>query len=115
VGRNLKPQRLLIEQLKFDNIQAFRDERGALQLPLIPDGDDAVLPPSRLQRITGKIYIMARHSKRDKEYVAISEDTLYLLRKQTEQRCPVANMMLASGCAIDVEWLDGSRAPLEDK
>ena len=98
VGRHL-PQRVVIDTLEFENIQGFRDERGALQLPIekIPD------VPSRLTRITGTIHVYARNTQ------PISSDQLHLLRAQTEIRCPVANMLVASGCTVDVEWLIGSR------
>ena len=124
VGRHMEPHRLLVDELHFHNIQGFRDERGALQLPLKQkdvaarglksssdsDDDDSTPStiPSRLQRVTGTIYVFAKASRRDKEYVPLSTEQLDLLKHQTEARCPVANMMIASGCAVDVEWLDGS-------
>ena len=129
VGRHMQPERLVIEKLLFDTIQGYRDERGALQLPLLPkaqqqtaasaatttteDDDDSAssslsIIPSRLQRVTGTIYVFAKTSRRDKEYISLSNDQLEILKHQTETRCPVANMMIASGCAIDVEWIDGA-------
>ncbi|CAJ1958902.1 unnamed protein product [Cylindrotheca closterium] len=99
VGRHL-PERLSISKMEFDNIEAFRDERGALQLPI----DTTPEIPSRIQRITGTIRVYERRGN------PISTEQMELLKEQTEIRCPVANMMLASGCAIDVEWVDGSFA-----
>ena len=102
VGRHMQQQegggrkgRVLIEKLEFDNIQAFRDERGALHLPI----NETPEIPSRLQRISGTIRVYLRGGG------VLEEDQLHLLQEQTEIRCPVANMMLASGCSIDVKWV----------
>ena len=98
VGRQLPDNRVVVE-LDFENIRAFRDERGALQLPIneIPE------VPSRLNRITGTIKVSS--SKGD----PISTEQMQLLQQQTEIRCPVANMMIASGCSIDVKWINASK------
>uniref|UniRef100_A0A7S4AJZ8 OsmC-like protein n=1 Tax=Pseudo-nitzschia australis TaxID=44445 RepID=A0A7S4AJZ8_9STRA len=96
--------------LEFENIQAFRDERGALELPISKTPE----VPSRLQRITGRIRVAVHLVDRgigngEKTTVAIKlrldPEELQLLKKQTEYRCPIANMILASGCEIDVEWM----------
>jgi len=96
VGRQMNP-RLLIEKIEYD-VTAHRDERGALMLPIeeVPD------VPARLQVISGNIHVFARGGKE------ITEEQLKILAEQTEQRCPVANMIIASGCEIRVEWIDGS-------
>ncbi|KAG7370874.1 OsmC-like protein [Nitzschia inconspicua] len=98
VGRQMKPTRVLIDRLEFHNIQGFRDERGALQLPI----DSTPDVPSRLQRITGTIRIFLKKGKAASSTLSPTE--LQLLKEQTEARCPVANMIAASGCAIDVSW-----------
>lgn len=98
VGRQMNP-RLLIDKLVFENVQAERDERGALQLPI----DENPIVPSRLQRITGTIQVYNR-----KKNERISNEQIELLMEQTELRCPVANMIIASGCSMDVKWIDGS-------
>ncbi|KAG7344249.1 OsmC-like protein [Nitzschia inconspicua] len=98
VGRQMKPTRVLIDRLEFDNIQGFRDERGALQLPI----DSTPNVPSRLQRITGTIRIFLKKGKAASSTLSPTE--LQLLKEQTEARCPVANMIAASGCDIDVSW-----------
>jgi uncharacterized OsmC-like protein len=102
VGRNMKPRRLNISEIKFD-IQAYRDERGALGGSL-PIEKDSALPavPSRIQLIIGKIEVILKNNQR------ISEEEMILLEKQTEARCPVANMMRNSGCAFDIKWIDGN-------
>lgn len=97
VGRHL-PERATIDKLEFVNIEAFRDERGALTLPI----EETPEVPSRLHRITGSIHVFLKRNK------SLSPEQLELLKEQTEIRCPVANMMMASGCDIDVEWFDGT-------
>jgi putative redox protein len=97
VGRQMKPNRVVIDKMEF-NLTATRDERGALQLPI--DKDPSV--PSRLQQVSGTILVFAAKG------VSISNEQMTILKEQTELRCPVANMMLASGCAMEVEWIDGS-------
>jgi uncharacterized OsmC-like protein len=96
VGRHM-PERVLLQKLEFENITAFRDERGALQLPI----HEAPDVPSRLQQITGTIRVFSRNEE------SLSSEQMKLLKEQTEIRCPVANMMLSSGCSIDVEWVNG--------
>jgi uncharacterized OsmC-like protein len=98
VGRQMKPNRVLIDRLEFDNIQGFRDERGALQLPIKTTPD----VPSRLQRITGTIRVFLK--ERNDGSAILSPTELELLKEQTEARCPVANMITASGCCIDINW-----------
>jgi putative redox protein len=96
VGRQIKPERLLIERMEF-HLTAQRDERGALQLPI--EEDPPV--PSRLQRVSGTVHVFAAKGKK------ISDRQIMILREQTEKRCPVANMMIASGCEMQVEGIDG--------
>lgn len=96
VGRHL-PERVSIQRMEFENIEAIRDELGAIQLPI----DETPEIPSRIERITGKIKVFARKG------ATISSGQMELLKEQTEVRCPVANMIIASGCKIDVEWMDG--------
>jgi putative redox protein len=97
VARNLRPRRLDIDRIEFD-LRAARDERGSLTLPI--DSPPGV--PSRLRAVTGTVRVHAARS------IPISDRDLALLREQTELRCPVANMMIASGCEMDVRWVDGS-------
>jgi putative redox protein len=98
VSRNMKPERLILERLEFFNIEAARDVRGALSLPIA----ESPAYSSRLQHISGSIVVYAQEGKE------IGVDELALLREQTELRCPVANMMIASGCQLLVEWVDGN-------
>ena len=97
VGRQMKPDRIILDKMEFD-IQAVRDEQGALSLPI--DQDPKV--PSRLHQISGTVSVYATKQQ------SISNFSLQVLKELTEQRCPVANMIIASGCEIDVHWLDGN-------
>ena len=96
VGRSMKP-RLLIDKIEFD-IQANRDARGALQQPIEETPDI----PARLQYVSGTARVFFKGNDN------VSLEQLQLLSEQTEARCPVANMMLASGCTIDIQWENGS-------
>lgn len=96
VGRHMIP-RLMLEQINF-NVSAVRDERGAIALPIVLDPP----VPSRLQRIEGTVRVWAADKKR------LSTEQMKLLQEQTERRCPVANMLLASGCEMDITWVDGN-------
>lgn len=98
VGRQMDP-RLLIDKMEFD-VQAFRDERGALTLPI----NETPTVASRIHTIRGTIRVFGK----GKEGNLIADDRLQLLAEQTEVRCPVANMMIASGCQMDVEWINGN-------
>jgi len=103
VARHMTP-RLKIEKMKF-RIEAERDERGALALPL-PDPATAAATqapvPSRLQRVWGTVTV--HHDCAE----PIGPDQMRLLKDQTELRCPVANMMHLSGIEMDVDWIDAS-------
>lgn len=100
VGRHMQPSRLLLDRLVFQ-VKAVRDERGALHLPLL-SADDFIPVPSRLLRIDGSIVVYRRGGQ------SISDSEMKILHEQTELRCPLANMMIASGCQIKVNWIDGS-------
>ena len=135
VGRNMRPTRVMIERMEFD-IQGERDDWGALgvvpiHVPSSSDSghghghaeessssssssssshqnDDEDLPstPARLQLIKGVIKVFAKDRKG--QAVEIGQNAMKALEKQTEHRCPVANMMIASGCMMDIEWVDGN-------
>ncbi len=96
VGRMMKP-RLLVDKIEF-HLKGCRDERGALELPI------EVIPatPARLTHVSGTVTV---HFKKG---AVVSEAQLLVLKEQTEARCPVANMMNASGCKMDITWVDGT-------
>lgn len=95
-GRMMKP-RLIIDKIDF-NIHAYRDERGALSLPIT----ETPTIPARLQKVAGTVIVTF------KDGTEVSEEQLDILGKQTEARCPVANMMHASGCIMEIEWKNGA-------
>lgn len=114
VSRMMNP-RLFIDRIEFSDFMAYRDERGALARPI------DVFPSfsSRLQRVSGKVtvYFIASSSSSnsdssagsfDDDAVVITPEQLRTLAEQTEARCPIANMMHASGCVMDIEWVIGS-------
>ena len=94
------PTRPRLERLEFVNITATRDERGALVLPI--DKDPPV--PSRIHTLTGRIVVWPSMG-----------DDLQVLREQTELRCPVANMLIASGCQMNVQWVNGGEEEEEEE
>jgi hypothetical protein len=77
--------------MDFD-LEGYRDERGALQLRVSIDSSE----------IRGCIW-----SFYFKKGSIPTPRHLLVLKEQTEARCPVANMMHASGCKIDIEWKNG--------
>mmetsp|Transcript_32635 Transcript_32635/g.62395 ORF Transcript_32635/g.62395 Transcript_32635/m.62395 type:complete len:147 (+) Transcript_32635:1-441(+) len=116
VGRNMNP-RLIIDRIEFDTVEAYRDERGALasasasSLEQPSDRMDGGFPtvPARLLRVGGtvRVHFKGKRGSMQKE-VSVSEEQLRILGEQTEARCPVANMMHASGCEMDLRWMNGS-------
>ena len=80
-----------IEKIDFE-IDAVRDERGALTLPLGLDHD--TLPPARLSFISGKATV----------HTDASQDKVDQLEAEVIKRCPVANMVTMSGCILDIVW-----------
>jgi len=104
VGRNMKP-RILIDRIEFD-IVGHRDERGALDD--LPITSQSPLPQihARLSSLTGSIRVFSKN--RSGQEIAIGEELIELLEKHVEHRCPVANMMILSGCQINVMWEDGN-------
>ena len=108
VARNSSTRRLYLEKIRYLDIQAWRDERGATSLPF---EDSLSLPPARIQQVTGtcKIYCNIKDNRTRKlKNISLLPSELKLIQEQTELRCPVANMMIASGCKLDIDWIDGN-------
>jgi uncharacterized OsmC-like protein len=103
VGRNMKP-RILIDKIEFD-LNAKRDDRGVMEQ--LPISERSKLPtvPARLTEINGSITVFAKD--RTGETVKIDDEQIKILEMHTEHRCPVANMIVSSGCTINVIWKDG--------
>lgn len=97
-----------LQRMEFHNITATRDLRGSLSLPIVGQihDDDAakITIPSRIQQLSGTIRVFFRISTEENNARA---ESLQILQEQTELRCPVANMIAASGCPMDVVWEDG--------
>lgn len=92
VARHMRP-RFPVSRVEFD-YRAVRDSRGSMHLPL-----DAEKPvTAQLQRISGTATV---HLKPGASETA---ERVEELRRHVEQRCPVATMVHASGCAVDVQW-----------
>jgi putative redox protein len=94
VGRHMiQPERILVDRLDFD-ITAYRDERGALQLPIEQNPDVSAM----LQAVSGTIKVYTKQKR------PLSFEQLELLQEQTERRCPVASLLVAAGCRMDIRW-----------
>ncbi|KNC81630.1 hypothetical protein SARC_06053 [Sphaeroforma arctica JP610] len=93
VSRMMTP-RVAIDRIEF-NVRATRDSRGALQLPIdaVPD------VPSRLHTVEGTATVVMAQGK------AMTARQLQIFGTQVEARCPVANMLQASGCRLRFEWV----------
>jgi putative redox protein len=91
VGRNMRPERVLVDRLVFD-IKAYRDEQGALQLPI----ERTPSVSAKVQAVTGTIKVYTKKP--------LLPEQLEMLREQTELRCPVASLLVAGGCRLDIRW-----------
>ena len=88
VARHMKP-RMKISQIEFD-VSASRDESGSLSLPL--GGPERV--PSRLECVNGTAWVTTEATQQQVD----------LLSREVEKRCPVANMVMLSGCKLQINW-----------
>ncbi|EGR32422.1 hypothetical protein IMG5_083570 [Ichthyophthirius multifiliis] len=84
-----KQLQVKIDKIDF-NIEAERDENGAKYLPI--EEDAPVF--SRLQQIQGEAIV----------HGDIDEETIIKIGKIVEKRCPIANMIIQSGCILNVQW-----------
>ncbi|KAL4495598.1 hypothetical protein ABPG72_014067 [Tetrahymena utriculariae] len=78
-----------IFSIDFD-IQAERDEWGARHIPV----DESAPVVARLQRIWGTALVDTDGT----------EEQVQTLKNIVKIRCPVANMVVLSGCKLEVEW-----------
>ena len=88
IARNMKP-RVIIDRIDFD-IRACRDQRGAISLPVGRDMKE--LPPSRLERIWGTALL----------HTTASNEEIAFIAEEVKRRCPIANMVILSGCDLDI-------------
>jgi len=107
VGRRMVP-RLAVAGLDFE-LEATRDQRGALVEPIekVPN------IPSRLMKVKGTVTIRLMPDRRSGAIRSPTSEEMAMLAQQTELRCPVANMMLASGCKFDIDWVDRSSVAID--
>mmetsp|Transcript_17938 Transcript_17938/g.55179 ORF Transcript_17938/g.55179 Transcript_17938/m.55179 type:complete len:96 (+) Transcript_17938:67-354(+) len=85
-------KRVRYERVDFA-LSAVRDVRGSAHLPV-----DAAAPcPARLTRVAGTASVVTEDPKLDAAALAAIGHIVH-------ERCPVANMFEASGCALDIEW-----------
>lgn len=102
VGRNMTP-RLNIMNIQI-KLHGSRDDRGALdELPITAHSP---LPrfEAKLTNVSGIVKVDAVDQHGNK--IHLSESTLSLLAHHTENRCPVASMINASGCRMDLHWMN---------
>lgn len=101
VARKLWPRHLKLERIDFD-LTAWRDERGALEMPITCTPQH----PSRVQQVSGTAVVHAP---------GCSYEDIRQLAEQVEQRCPVANLFVAAGTRMDIKWvLAGDGRPADD-
>ncbi|CAK9069648.1 unnamed protein product [Durusdinium trenchii] len=72
-------------------LHAERDEWGSLAGPI----DQHPLQPSRLQRIWGTAHV----------YSDANASQIRAISEAVKKRCPVASMVIESGCELDVRWV----------
>ena len=82
--------RLKIGGIRFE-LEAHRDERGALHLPI--DAEPPV--PARLLEVRGRAYVDT----------AEPQSKIDELAARVHVRCPVASMIVASGAVLDVDFV----------
>jgi putative redox protein len=99
VARHLFPRpHNRLASVRFSEVVAERDERGALALPLT----DPPPTTSALTRVRGVVTVVPSSCG------TITSSDIRQLGELVEQRCPVAATLLRSGCALEFEWLLGS-------
>lgn len=103
IARHMKP-RVKIDKIEF-KIQASRDQRTSLALPIDTDNtrrsNEVVQDVSRLKRIWGIAIV----------HTAASQEEVDIIAKETEIRCPIANMVMLSGCDLDIQFFKAPPAP----
>lgn len=82
--------KIVMGRIEFD-IDAKRDERGALHLPLYTEPP----VPARLEHVWGTATVYDSNA---------SQEQISALGHEVHKRCPVANMMVLSGCRLEIDW-----------
>ena len=82
--------RIKMGRIEFD-LNAKRDERGAISLPL-----GSPLPaPARLEHVSGTATVYNTNA---------TQEQIKQLGDEVHLRCPVANMIVLSDCVLDIDW-----------
>lgn len=100
VGRAMRP-RLHVQRVDFE-LEAERDDRGATALPL----DAAPPAPAMLQAVRGVARVVAqRWAPKGQQAPPARQEDIDELARHVKARCPVAALVSASGCELDVQWV----------
>ena len=97
VARHLWPRPHKIASITFSAVEAARDERGALALPI---EDDAPVSAALLY-VRGTVTVTPSSE-------AITSVDVEQLGALVEKRCPVAASLAAAGCEIGFQWRLGA-------
>ena len=82
--------RIVMGKIEFD-INGNRDERGALHLPMYTEPP----VPARLEHVWGTATVYDTNA---------SQEQISALGAEVHRRCPIANMILLSGCRLEIDW-----------
>ena len=94
VARHIWPRPLnRLATISFENVEAVRDERGALAMPITE------MPP-----MTAAILSVRGVARVRPVQPGITAADVRALGEQVERRCPVAATLMAAGCELDFEW-----------
>ena len=93
VARHLWPRPHKISSITFSDVEAARDERGALALPI---EDDAPVSAALLY-VRGTVTVTPSSD-------TITSADVARLGALVEKRCPVAASLAAAGCEIGFHW-----------
>ena len=82
--------RIVMGKIEFE-INGNRDERGALHLPMYTEPPE----PARLEHVWGSATVYDTNA---------SQEQISALGAEVHRRCPIANMIILSGCRLDIDW-----------
>ena len=100
IARNMNP-RVYIEKIEFD-VFGERDNKGAISLPINLESD--AYPPAMLTRIWGQA----------KVYTSATSSELEFIAKEVKRRCPIAGMVIAAGCNLEISYEKAADASSSD-
>ena len=82
--------KIVMGKIEFD-INGNRDERGALHLPMYTEPP----VPARLDHVWGTATVYDTNA---------SQEQISALGEEVHRRCPIANMIIVSGCRLKINW-----------